>query len=388
MSTLKVDAIRHNSATSDAITTAADGTCTAKITNNLSNRNLVINGAMQVAQRGVSNTTVSGPGYYTVDRMRYSESSLGTTVIKQEQSTDSPDGFAFSFKSTITTAEGSVGATDRFSPLNIRFEGQDFQQLQYGTSGAKSVTLSFYVKSSVTGTYNVAFYRTESTARIITDTYTINAANTWEYKTITINGDTSASITNDNANRFELFFNAGAGSDVKSTDTSGSWQNYVAPILGFGCNVNLQNTLNATWQITGVQLEVSDHASDFEHLSFGDELRRCMRYYERTYPYGVALGGSNSFAGMINQTGSSNGTGTMVVPIQYGVEKRVAPTLTAYNANNGNSGTWYVLRNGASGHNSVTIDQSSTRRARLYFSVGANWVSAAAEGHFIADAEL
>ena len=312
MSTLKVDAIRHNSATSDAITTAADGTCTAKITNNLSNRNLVINGAMQVAQRGVSNTTVSGPGYYTVDRMRYSESSLGTTVIKQEQSTDSPDGFAFSFKSTITTAEGSVEATDRFTPLNIRFEGKDFQQLQYGTSGAKSVTLSFYVKSSVTGTYNVAFYRTESTARIITDTYTINAANTWEYKTITINGDTSASITNDNANRFELFFNAGAGSDVKSTDTSGSWQNYVSPKLGFGCNVNLQNTLNATWQITGVQLEVSDHASDFEHRSFGQDRALSQRYYE------IATGA-------IRATDYSNYTG---VGAAFKVTKRNPPTLT------------------------------------------------------------
>lgn len=246
----------------------------------LSHRNLVVNGGMTVAQRGTSETGVTGTGYKSLDRMRYSEISLSNTVSTIEQSTDAPDGFANSLKITVTTAEGSVGADDAFRPLDYRIEGQDLQHLQYGTSGAKSLTLSFYVKSSVTGTYAVTFYRVESTARQITGTYTIDSANTWEYKTITIPGDTSASITSDNANRFEIFFHAGAGSDYTSTDSSGSWGDYVSTGVAYGNTVNLQNTLNATWQATGLQLEVGAKSTSFEHRSYGDELARCQRYFQ------------------------------------------------------------------------------------------------------------
>ena len=245
----------------------------------LSNRNLIVNGGMTVSQRTTSETGVNDAGYKSLDRMRYSENSLGTTVITHEQSTDAPDGFANSLKVTVTTAEGSVGGADGFRPIEYRIEGQDLQHLAYGTSSAKSLTLSFYVKSSVTGTYSVCFYRDESTDRQITATYTISSADTWEYKTITIPGDTGASITNDNANRFAIYFHAGAGSDWTSTDSSGSWGDYADGGFAYGSTVNLQNTLNATWQATGLQLETGSVATPFEYRSYGDDLVRCQRYF-------------------------------------------------------------------------------------------------------------
>jgi hypothetical protein len=287
MSTIKVNSIKNTSTDDGGI--AIDNSGHVQIDGQqlpsagaLSHRNLVVNGAMQVDQRGTS-TGVNTTGYYAVDRMRISQNSIATARYTREQSTDAPDGFASSLKVTTTTAEGSVGATDGYRPLHYKIEGQDLQQLQYGTSGAKSLTLSFYVKSSVTGTYGVTFKGIESQERMITDTYTINSANTWEFKSITIPGDTGSSITNDNANRFEIYWIGGSGSDERTQDTSGSWGNSAIAGFAFGhsSSVQLQNTLNSTWLITGVQLEVGEKATPFEHRSFGDELARCQRYFIR-----------------------------------------------------------------------------------------------------------
>ena len=330
MSTLKVDNIRHNSATSDAITMASDGTCTAKLTSvgggHLSNRNKIINGAMLVSQRATSKTD-AGAGYNTVDRMRMSKNNLGTAEITHEQSTDSPNGFAKSVKNTVTTAEGSVGVDDAFRPLQYRFEGQDLQDLAYGTSDAKSLTLSFYVKSSVTGTYSLSFRNiTAGTYRLRSTTYTIDSANTWEKKIITIAGDTSTAIVDDNASRFEIYWCGGSGTNFNSSNVAASgWADYVSGGLHYGHTVQLQNTLGSTFLLTGIQLEVGDTATLFEHRSYGEEFARCQRYYQqyvnisavgyvpdnssRSYshavPLPVAMRAGPTMS--ITNTGSSNG---------------------------------------------------------------------------------
>ena len=341
MSTIKVNKI-ENTATADG-GIAIDATGHVQIdgvqlptAGALSHRNLIVNGGMTVSQRSTSKTGVDAPGYKTVDRMRYSENSLSTAEITHEQSTDAPDGFSHSLKITVTTAEGSVEAADGFRPLQTRLEGQDLQHLQYGTSGAKSLTLSFYVKSSVTGTYAVAFTRDETTDRLITATYTISSANTWEYKTITIPGDTSASITNDNANRLEVLFHAGAGSNSTSTDTSGSWGNYASTGSAYGNAVNLQNTLNATWQITGVQLEVGEKATPFEHKSFREELNDCLRYFQKSYNYGTDPG-TVTDVGMIALRKSSITSSIYDINLLY-AHKRVNPTIVIYSPGSGASG--------------------------------------------------
>jgi hypothetical protein len=274
MSTLKVDGIRSNSASSDAITLASDGTCTANITNR-SNRNKIINGGMTVSQRQTSSTSSS---VFVVDRFKAEVTQMDELVQTLEQSSDAPDGFGKSIKITTTTPESSIASNEQFR-IQTKLEGQDFQDLAYGTSAAKTITISFYVKASITGTFGFTVYRAESTARVITAPYTISSADTWERKTITISGDTAgAAITNDNAERFRLMWALASGSDY--TTASSSWSNYSsAKLLGGHVTNTLVTTNNATWQLAGVQLEVSDHATDFEHRSYAQELALCQRYY-------------------------------------------------------------------------------------------------------------
>ena len=260
-------------------------------TTQLSHRNKIINGAMRVSQRATSKTNANA-GYHTIDRMRMSTNSIGTTEITHEQSTDSPDEFSKSLKLTTTTAEGSVNAEDAFRPLHYKIEGQDLQDLAYGTSSAKSLTLSFHVKSSVTGTYALSFRNiTAGTYRLRSTTYTIDSANTWEKKIITIAGDTSTAIIDDNTNRFEIYWCGGSGTNFTTSNVAASgWADYVSAGFHYGQTVQLQNTLNSTFLITGVQLELGSVATPFEYRSFGEEFAQCQRYY---YPYRSILKGAS-----------------------------------------------------------------------------------------------
>ena len=325
----------------------------------LSNRNKIINGAMMISQRATSKTDANA-GYHTVDRMRMSKNSLGTAEITHEQSTDSPNGFGKSLKTTITTAEGSVAAEDAFRPLQYRIEGQDLQDLAYGTSDAKSLTLSFYVKSSVTGTYSLSFRNvTAGTYRLRSTTYTINSANTWEKKIITIAGDTSTAIINDNDARFEIYWCGGSGTNFTSSNVAASgWADYVSGGLHYGHTVQLQNTLGSTFLLTGIQLEVGDTATLFEHRSFGDELLRCKRYYYQETRSG-STGGNGAGIFALGMTANSSG-GSIYATMNHPVEMRAAPTVTF-------SGTFAAHRfgvainqitaanmNGGTYHNSTT----------------------------------
>jgi hypothetical protein len=288
MSEIKVNSIKGVGASAAAITVNnTDGTCTANITNNLSNRNKIYNGKMDVDQRnsGSSVTLTNNLTTYTVDRFAVQpvkmDEALNMTVQQVE---DAPDGFVHSLKITTNTAESAI-ASDEFVSVYQKMEGQDFQDLVYGVSGAKNITMSFYVKSSITGTFSFTVYRDESTDRIINKTYTINSANTWERKTISIAGDTTNSITNDNTARWWNTWHLAAGSDYDSV-TSSTWANYTTTNWAGGqAQDGVITTAGATWQITGVQLEV-DHtesgvATDFEHRSFGQELALCQRYFQK-----------------------------------------------------------------------------------------------------------
>ena len=247
----------------------------------LSNRNLIINGAMQVAQRGTSATTFS---YGTVDRFKPSEGSTSSLAITQTQDTNAPSGFSNSLKITVTTAETMSGSKQL--AVFHAMEAQNLQQLGYGTSDAQSVTVSFWVKSSVTGTYCLSLYENDDN-RNIGATYTINSANTWEYKTITFPPDTVGVIDNNSGGGLETYFFLSVGPDRKTTDNT-SWATWSAARFGYGQVADVAGTTNATWQITGVQLEVGDTATPFEHRSLGEELVRCQRYYfSLNYPHGT-----------------------------------------------------------------------------------------------------
>jgi hypothetical protein len=237
----------------------------------LSNRNLIINGAMQVAQRGTSAVTpTSGGSLYPVDR--WGAYAAPSSKYSAQQQTGGPAGFDNYVR--ITSLSAHTSSSSDFFPFFTNLEGQDVQQLQYGSSDAKDVTISFWVRSSLTGNFSISFRAAVSSTSYIT-TYTINAANTWEYKTITIAGNTSTSIANNNLLGFDVNFDLGHGSSNEST--ANTWiagsQNRVAG------TVRLVETNGATLDITGVQLEVGDTATPFEHRSYGDELQRCQRYF-------------------------------------------------------------------------------------------------------------
>ena len=275
MSTLKVAALQGVSASSDAITLANDGSCTANITNNLSNRRLTINGDMKIAQRGASAT---GTGYKTVDR--FTSQGSGSQGLTQSQDTDVPtgQGFSKSLKFDCTTANASPNAGD-YLTITYKIEAQDLQQIANGTSSAKKLTLSFWVKSPKTGTHAVGLYKDDNTGRQNTKTYSVSAADTWEKKTITFDGDTSGGgIANDTGLGMQLNWHLLAGSNFTSVDST-SWVNYSDAAWAYGHAVNvLDNTAN-NFYITGVQLEVGSIASDYEFKSFAQELALCQRYY-------------------------------------------------------------------------------------------------------------
>jgi hypothetical protein len=232
---------------------------------------------MQVAQRGTSSTDFN---YASVDRFKVNASGTDELAITQEQSSDSPTGFKNSYKITVDTPEtGWIGS--EFVSVTMFLEQQDLTHLNYGSSDALSTTLSFWVKSSVTGTYSIAIYVLDTANRIITKTYTINSANTWEYKTITIEGDTNGSgFANSSSERYGLYFGLTAGPDRISSDST-SWGAYAGTKLLYGQTADVGSVSGATWQITGVQLESGDTATPFEHRSYGEELALCQRYYQQ-----------------------------------------------------------------------------------------------------------
>ena len=238
-------------------------------------RNLIINGDMRIAQRGGSATSVSGNNNtYVLDRFfaRVNGTNGAATV---EQTTDSPDLFSNSLKFTVTTADTSL-SSGHYTRIHQEIEGYNIVGLGWGTSSAKPITLSFWVKSSVTGIYSIGIYN-GAVDRSFVQEYTINSANTWEQKVITVIGPTDGVWAIDNSAELRVSFSLGTGTTY-DTNGLGYWQN--AFNFGSTNNVNLMATLNATWQITGVQLEVGKVATPFEHRSYGDELAKCQRYFQ------------------------------------------------------------------------------------------------------------
>ena len=239
----------------------------------LGNRNLVINGAMQVAQRG-DVTGANSSGYKALDRFRHTIS-IGTWSISQ--STDSPDGFANSMKMDCTTAEASPASASALAFVQ-KIEGQNLQHLKKGTSGALNITVSFHIKCTKTGTAVVNLIDEDNT-RMIGQQFTINSADTWEKKTLTFAGDTSGVLGNDANSSLRLEIWLDAGSSYKSGSVQSSWATLTTANYFAGGTLNLgDNTSNDVF-ITGVQLEVGDTATDFEHRSFAQELALCQRYF-------------------------------------------------------------------------------------------------------------
>lgn len=276
-------------------------------------RNIIINGDMSQAQRATSTSSITGSGYHTIDRF-YLVNSMGTWT--QSQSTDVPtgQGFATSLKMDCTTADGSPAADDELV-LRQQIEGQNLQYLKKGTSSAESLTLSFWIKATKTGTNIVELFDYDNT-RQISKSYTISSANTWEKKTVTFAGDTSGVLGNDNGASLGVQFSLGAGSDFTSGTLSTTWTSSTNANRFVG-QVNHADSTSNDWYVTGVQLEAGTSASDFEFLPHDVNKNRCLRYYQ-------FIGGTENAS--VAQ-GFSTGTTQSVFLINYISSMRAAPTL-------------------------------------------------------------
>ena len=288
----------------------------------LSNRNLIINGAMQVAQRGTSVASVSTGGYYTCDRWKFVETGTPTAVYTFTQDTTGPNGFSNSFKVATTTADATPTGLNAISYF---VEGFDLQRLGYGSSDANTSTLSFWVKSSQTGTCAVLVYLFDGNLSL-TLNYTVDAADTWEYKTLNIPTNTSQAIANDNTAGLELDFVIMADTATYGTTAQTTWDTYSSATRAYGQTLNAAATTSDYFQITGVQLEVGDTATPFEHRSYGDELVKCYRYFFR-HERGNVSGSTGSDAYLSVAARGGNGS-TMQIPYQWPVPMRTKPTLS------------------------------------------------------------
>jgi len=354
--------------------------------NSLGVRNLIINGDMRVAQRGTSvaglNTTING--YYTVDRFVTIFNTGGTAnsygTFTQSQDTDVPtgQGFANSLKMDCTSA--SVGlVAGSLVLLQHRLEGQNLQHLKKGTSNAESITLSFWVKSNKTGTYITTLDDNDNT-RSISKPYTINSANTWEKKTITFDGDTSGVLGNDNGSSLVLNLWLVVGTNYTSGTSQELWNTKTTANLAYGQTVNLADSTSNYINITGVQLEVGDTATPFEHIPFDMNLLRCQRYFWKTFPTSVAPAQNTATSNML----FAGIRADVLAGLDFTVEMRAAPTLISYNPYASNSS----FRVYGGGDHTVVGIVADTKRI-MWINLGSPFTPPnGVHGHITASAEL
>ena len=279
-------------------------------------RNIIINGDMSIAQRGTSATNVS-TGYHTCDRWRVSRGA-GTLDVSQETDAPTGSGFVKSFKFLENGSGANPGASDR-NFLQHRIEGQNVQYLKKGTSSAQQLTLSFWIKATVTGTYIAELFDNDN-SRQVSKAYTVSSANTWEYKTITFPADTTGTFDNDNGSSLHLNLYLTAGTNYTSGTLNTTWNTSTQANRAVG-QVNALASANDLVQFTGVQLEAGQVASDFEFLPYDVNIIRCKRYFQILGPDGAG-NVQNAFVGFYNTTTQLIGVYT------FPVRMRVGPSQT------------------------------------------------------------
>jgi hypothetical protein len=321
----------------------------------LSERNMIINGAMQVAQRGTSKTLVNGQINFCTDRWHLYYAGFDNFAGTLTQESDGPDGFANSLKITTTTAESAI-ASDEYAHLSQLVEAQNLQQLAYGTSAAKQLTLSFYVKSSITGTFACGIYKQDNTAQIHNLTYTIDAANTWERKTLTFAANTlsGGAIDNNNGIGFYVNWHIAAGSSYKGGGSTSGWSAYAQNKWADGLGTDaVMTTTNATFFLTGCQLEVGPQSTSFEHEPVGVTLSKCQRYFMSWNSSGLT---DNIYLVTPYATGTPSNSSASA-PFTFPVTMRANPTM---------AGTGLSLsRFTANTHNAV-MQMGSTSAGNAY----------------------
>ena len=343
------------------------------------NPSLIINGAATVNQRGDS-TGVTSTGYYGPDRFQLLYTDAGTWSISQSSTV--PEGFANSYKLDCTTAKASLAANSRLF-VQTKLEGQNLQHLKKGTSNAVSTTLSFWVRSNKTGTYQVNIEDNDN-IRIIGSTYAISSADTWEYKEVTFAGDTSGVLGDDNGDSLVLMWALVAGTDNSSGAVPTAWEAKSNTDRGAGLTVNLADSTSNEWYITGVKLEVGETATPFVHRSYGEELALCQRYYYNTYITPQASGSATD--GII--AGTFNAGDRYAVRYIFPTTMRADPSVVFY----GGRSTVADTADRVAVYNSDNLrsfaSEPSSRKQGVYGFFDTNSTEDALRFHFTANAEL
>ena len=329
----------------------------------LSNRNILMNGAQVISQRGTSALTSSASSdTFITDRFRISNYSDAT--FTGQQVADAPTGFEYSTKVTTTGTDTSLAA-GQYQRFITAIEGYNMNHLMYGSSSAKTCTLTFHVKSSLTGQFYVFGFNSAANRSIVVG-YTIDAANTWEKKTLTIAGDTSGTWLTTNGAGMYFGWSLGSGTNFHTTTTDAFQAGFY---MAKSDQVNVAGTSSATWQITGVQLEVGDTATDFEHRTFANELRRCQRYFERR---GTDTSGWEFIADAGQLTSATN----YQIAVRFNEQMRAAPTLSR----TGNLSDVYLVRaSNIFAVSSVTLADNTNGRTVLLTGTVANTSGSAGE---------
>tara|TARA_A100001201_G_scaffold131780_1_gene118145 strand:+ start:538 stop:1554 length:1017 start_codon:yes stop_codon:yes gene_type:complete len=292
-------------------------------------RNLLLNGDMRICQR-TTGTSGKGAaaGYFAQDRWRIGTGGTNEGRFTFGRDTQSPDNFAFSMKVDCTTAEAVVGA-DEYLLIQQRLEGLNCQELKMGTSDAEAVTVSFWVRSPKTGVHTVSLYKkddADGNNRLISSTYTVASANTWEYHSCTFPGDTTGAIPNDNSEGFALWFWLLAGSDRTSGTFATSWEAFTTANACNSSQVNVLDSTDNIFYLTGCQLERGNSPTSFEFEEYADSLERCKRYYF-------------SYAG--TKYGQRYSTSQGFINLEFPREMRASPSILSYSAVRTTTGIGY-----------------------------------------------
>jgi hypothetical protein len=373
---MPISTINTNSIADDAVTVP-------KVTDQvLTHRNRIINGACVIDQRNAGASVTPASSAYTLDRWQAVMNVASKFSVQQSSTTAT--GFSKSLLATSTSAY-SIGASE-YCLLQQGIEGFNIADLGWGTANAQTVTLSFQVRSSLTGTFG-GVLANSNFSRCYPFTYTISSANTFESKTVTIAGDTSGTWDSTNGAGILVNFSLGSGSTVSGT--AGAWAGTLYTSATGATSVVGPN--GATFYITGIQLELGDTATPFEHRSFGDELARCQRYYEKSFLIGTVPTNGSSSTTLATNSGAFGGIArnrnSMATSCSFVVAKRTAPSMTKYGNSSGN---WiYSGLNGSDLSESAGINPSGISEFGFYGDQQAvDQASLHIKGHWVADAEL
>ena len=342
-------------------------------------RNLIINGAMQVAQRGTQTGQGASNAYSAVDRFLIT--STGTNGrLTSSQSTDAPAGFANSLQLVCTTADTSIAAGE-LNRIRHRIEGRNVQHIQKGTSGAKAITLSYHAKASTGGVIIVEIQDNDNN-RISSVAHTITTS--YQKFTHTFPADTTGALDNDNNTSLTVSWVLHAGSQYTSGTLGSAFTTGADANKAVGQTFSIFAATSRQFNLSGVQLEVGDTATEFEHRSFAEELQACQRYYTKSWLYENAVGTNPGVITASNVGSIHRSFGNVFWP----VEMRAAPTVTWYSGSNGTVNKW---RNGSQGTDITPPSPMAAIGSKGYgfvLSAGINAITDSLLGHYEASAEL